>query len=141
MSSPLNNRNIFGVGFNTTAALDPDTSAPWIAATIQTFPDRVYQVLAKILAVETEDHDEAASYILVGVFLNDGGTLSQVGSTTDVSTIESTGGWAVAFDVDGDEIQIIVTGAASTNIAWLIDAEIKNLGGYSANGSVLGEQS
>lgn len=134
MSSALNNRNLHGVGINTTDATET------VAATIATKTDRAYHVLAQILATETDDHDEIASYIIAGTFKNDGGTLTQVGSTGEVYTAESTGSWAVAFAVSGTDIQIKVTGAASTNISWLVDADIKNLGQFLANGGILGEE-
>lgn len=132
MSSPINNRNIFGVGLNTTDATQT------VAATIATDSDSAYQVIARVLATETTDHDEIASYVLVAAFKNDGGTLTQVGATTAVSTIESTGGWAVDFDVDGTDIQIKVTGAGSTNISWLVDADVKELSLYIPNGGIIG---
>ncbi len=134
MSSPLNNRNIHGVAINTTDATQT------VAATIATVTDRAYQVIAKVLATETADHDEIASYVLIAAFKNDGGTLAQVGATTDVSTIESTGGWAVDFAVSGTDIQIKVTGAGSTLVSWLVDAEIRNLGLYLPNGAIIGEE-
>jgi len=134
MSSPLNNKNIHGVGLNTTDATQT------VAATIPTFTDRAYLVTAKVLATETVDHDEVGSYVMVGLFKNDGGTLTQVGSTTDLSVIESTAGWAVAFAVSGTDIQIKVTGAAATVMSWLVDAEVKNLGSYLANGAIIGEE-
>lgn len=121
MSSPLNNRNIFGVGIAT------DDATQTVAATIATATDTAYQVILKVLATETTDHDEIASYVLIGAFKNDGGTLTQVGSTTDVSTIESTGGWGVVFAVSGTDIQVKVTGAADTAVSWLVDGEVKNL--------------
>lgn len=141
MSSPLNNKNIFGVGLNTTNATQT------VAATIETFNDRCYVVEAVILATETDDHDEVASYGRVATFRNDGGTLTQVGTTTSLWTHEDTGGWDVDFNVNGENIEIRVTGAASTNVSWLVDAVIKNLGyvagstGGASNGGIFGEQS
>jgi hypothetical protein len=132
MSSPLNNRNLHGVGINTTDATQT------VAATIATQNDNVYQVVAKVLATETTDHDEVASYILVGLFNNDGGTLSQIGATTNLSTIEVTAGWAVDFAVSGETIQIKVTGAGSTNISWLVDADVKVFQQFIEDGGIVG---
>lgn len=134
MSSPLNNRNIHGVGLPTTDATQT------IAATIGTLNNRAYLVEAHVLAVNTTDNTQAASYVLVGLFNNNGGTLAQVGSTTNVSTIESNAAWDVAFAVSGTDIQIKVTGAAGTNISWLVDADIKNLGAVLANSGIVGEE-
>lgn len=137
MSSPLNNKNLFGVGLSTTDATET------VAATIPTFTDRAYHVHATIVATETDDHDEVASYEIAATFKNDGGTVTQVGSTGEIYAGESTGGWAVAFAVDGTNIQIKVTGAAATNVSWLVDAEIKNLGqvmGSGGAGGIFGEQ-
>ena len=134
MSSPLNARNIHGVGFNTTDG----TQA--VAASISTYTDGVFQVIAKILAVCTSDRSKGASYVLIAAFKNNGGTLAAIGSTTVVSALETDAGWDADLELSGTDIQIKVTGASSTDISWLVDAEIKNLSAYYANGGIIGEE-
>ena len=134
MSSPLNARNIHGVGFNTTDATQS------VAATIPTYTDSVFQVVASIVAAATADRSKAASYVLVGAFKNNGGTLTQIGSTTVLSFLETDAGWDVAFAVSGTDIQLKVTGVAATAISWLLDAQIKNLSAYYANGGIIGQE-
>lgn len=123
----INNQNLHGVPVNTTDA------TVTVAATVATITDRAYLVTAKVLATETTDHDEVASYGRVGTFKNDGGTLTQVGSTTSLWTHEDTAGWDVDFNVSGTSIRLRVTGAAATNISWLADLDVKELGVFYAN--------
>jgi hypothetical protein len=85
---------------------------------ISSSSDHIYHVTANVVATETVDHDEAASYTIVGTFRNDGGTLTQVGSTTTVHSEENTAGWNCTFDVSGVAIRVRVTGAAATNVNW-----------------------
>jgi len=100
---------------NTVATTDAtETTLTTIAST----SNRIYHVTATVVATETTDHDEAASYVLHGTFKNDGGTLTQVGNTTAAHTAENTAGWDADFDVNSTNIRVRVTGAASTNITW-----------------------
>lgn len=118
MSSPLNVKILHGVGITTTDA------TPTIAATIPTFADHAFAVMLKVLATETDDHDEVANYVFNALFKNDGAVLSQVGATTSMAVHESNVAWDVAFSTLGQDIRITVTGAAATNISWLVDAEV-----------------
>lgn len=102
------------------------------AATFPTRTDHAYGVLVRILATETTDFDEQAAYIRHALFKNDGGTLALVGSITSVSTIESTGAWDVTLDASGTDIRVRVTGAAATNITWLVNADVVEVGQYIA---------
>ena len=73
---------------------------------------------------ETVDHDEAAGYTRIATFKNDGGTLTQVGTTGTAFTAEDTAGWNVTFTTSGTDILLQVTGAASTDINWKSDSKI-----------------
>ena len=106
-----------------------------VAGRFKTAADTAYFVDVKVVATETADHDEVATYWRQACYKNDGGTLSLVGAEREVVTDnESTGGWdfdlAVGSeDVEGDgttdaTIQFKVTGAASTAITWRVVAEI-----------------
>lgn len=118
--------NTRGVYTNTT-----DGTAT-VAATFTTRDDHAYGVTARITATETTDFDEQAFYIRYALFKNDGGTLALVGSITTTSTIESTAGWDVTLVASGDDIQVKVTGAASTNITWLVQMDVIEVGKYVA---------
>lgn len=115
MSAPTAPGQSTGVKLNTTDATET------VAATFQTKTDTAYYIRARIVAVETVDHDEIGVYDIIGGFKNDGGTLTQVGSTAAVATIESTSAWAVAFAVSGTVVQVKVTGAALTVMTWRVD--------------------
>jgi len=107
-----------GVPISTTDA------TPTVAATLQTEKDKVYHIYARVVGIETVDHDEAAAYSRYAAFKNDGGTLTQLGSTATPFTAEDTAGWDVGFSVSGTKIQCSVTGAAATTIRWLVDLDV-----------------
>ena len=107
-----------GVSVTTTDATVTD------ATLFTTQSNKAYHVVAKVVATETADHDEVAGYIRAATFKNDGGTLTQVGSTTAVATHEDTAGWDVTLDATGTTIRLRVTGAAATVINWRVDLEI-----------------
>jgi len=94
------------------------------ATTFQTESNKAYLVWLRVIATETADHDEVAGYIRAGTFKNDGGTLTQIGSTTSVATHEDTGAWDVTLDATGTKIRVRVTGAAATLINWRVDLDI-----------------
>ena len=94
------------------------------AATVATESDVAYHVVARIVAYETPSGNEAAGYERAATFKNDGGTLTQVGSTTALATHEDTGGWDATLDASGTTIRARVTGAAATTINWRVDLEV-----------------
>lgn len=93
-------------------------------ATIATATDIAYTVEATITARRTGGSSgsagDGASYKLIASFKNNGGTLSQRGSTTNVMTVEDQAGWDAAFDTSGTDIRIRVTGATNNNISWKV---------------------
>ena len=100
------------------------------AATFTTRDNHAYSVRARVTATETDDFDEQAYYERVALFKNDGGTLALVGSVQTPITVESTGGWDCTLDASGDDIRVRVTGASSTDIAWLAQVDITEVGQY-----------
>lgn len=127
-----------GVYVNTTGATETT------GARFTTKADRGYLAVAHVIAQETADHDETASYIVAGTFQNDGGTLTLVSTQTDIHVKETTAGWAVTLDAatednDGDltssdkNIRVRVTGAADTLITWLVSLDIYEVNTYLPN--------
>jgi len=102
--------------------------APVVANTLTTETDKIYHVEAMVVASETVDHDEAASYHLAGTFKNDAGILTQIGATTVVHVAEDNAAWDANFNISGTTIQILATGAAATNINW--SSSFINLNAY-----------
>lgn len=98
------------------------------AAKKATFTDNSYLFQASVAAANTDDYSEAAGYVLRGVFKNDGGTLSQVGTDNKTVVAESVAGWDVALDTNGTDIRVRVTGEAGKNIDWRVDHEIIEVG-------------
>ena len=118
-----------GSVLNTTAA-----TANQVAVTIPTETDTLYLVEAVITAVATDNFDEGQAYGIVGLFKNDGGTLSQIGSTGTLFTaIESVGGRDVNFNATGTDIQVRVSPADTTPLTWLCDIKVRTLTAYEAN--------
>jgi hypothetical protein len=107
------------VKFSKTTANTTDATVT-SAFTLTSASDTSYLMRAWVIATETVDHDETAGYGKAGVFKNDGGTLTQIGSTANIiADREDTAGWHVIWDDDGaGVIRLRVTGAASTNINW-----------------------
>lgn len=101
-----------------------DDATQVTALSIPTRDDHCYLVEVDVLATETTDFDEVAGYKRLAAFKNDGGTLSLVGSVATPLTAENTSGWDVTLDASSENIRVRVTGAASTNIAWQIDAKV-----------------
>lgn len=127
-----------GVYVNTTDATQTT------AARFTTKSDRGYLAVAHVIAQETADHDETASYIVAGTFQNDGGTLTLVSTVTTIHEKETTAGWGVTLDAatednDGDltsdnkNIRVRVTGASSTAVTWLASLDIYEVNTYLPN--------
>jgi hypothetical protein len=120
----------FGVAFNTSAA-----TANQVAATLNlAAPENATTtVQAVIMAVATDNGDEGQSYGIVGTFLNDGGTVAQVGSTTALWTHETVGGRSVDFNLDGTTLQIRVSPADTTPLTWLVSCDVSICQAWIAN--------
>lgn len=117
--------SVAGVYVNTTDATQTT------AATFPTRSNHGYKAIAKVIATETDDFDEIGDYWLEAAFKNDGGTLSLVGSVRSLHTAnESTAGWDATLDASGTDIRVRVTGAASTDITWLVQLEVIEVGKY-----------
>ena len=96
---------------------------------IVTFPtatDTVYHVEAIFLGKKT-DFAAAASYRLAATFRNDGGTLTQIGTTAHIYSAEDTAAWDAELDADGTNIRARVNGAPLSNIDWLALLTIRSL--------------
>lgn len=130
----LNSYSIAGAYANTT-----DATVTTLAS-FQTQTNKAYQVIAKITAVNTATFAAMASYYLRGAFLNDGGVLAQEGSTQAIAAAIETTALSSAsadLDADGTVIRVRGTGVAATNLTWLVEAEIQEVGQYIANGGIL----
>src|SRR5678815_508441 len=108
----------------------PVSTTDGTATTLITFgtkTDHAYHVKAVVVAKEIASGNEAASYEIIGTFLNDGGTLALVGSLTAAHTGEITSGWSATMDASGTDIRVRVTGASSTNVKWRGHLEIDEI--------------
>lgn len=126
-----------GVYFNTTNA------TPGIAAYFPTRNDAAYEGHFRITAFRTDGTAGVASYWRRAVFVNDGGTLTQVGSTQTIGTdVESAAlaGADVAVAGSGENINVTVTGVAAINMTWNVSAEVQQIGQWADDGGLLTPQ-
>ena len=92
------------------------------ATAIPVAVDEVYSVEVDVVARENATGADRAQYKLAGLFYrNTGGDVTQQGSTTSLSTIESDGTWDcnLTADTENQQIDIDVTGKAATTIDWV----------------------
>lgn len=126
-----------GVYLNTTGA------TPAVAAYFPTRNDAAYEGHFRITAFRTDGTAGVVSYWRRAVFVNDGGTLTQEGSTqtigTDVETAALAGA-TVAIAASGENINVTVTGVADINLSWNVSAEVQQIGQWVANGGLLTPQ-
>lgn len=95
-----------------------------VVATVSTGASRIYTIIAKVQGMTSDTTTGQASYYLIGLFKNVAGTLTQVGSTTVVSSIESNGAWDCAFAISGTNVIVNITGVAATTIFWHAQVEV-----------------
>ncbi len=118
-----------GQVFNTSAA-----TANQVALTVPTSSNKSYRIEARVTNLATDNYDESDTYGIVGLFLNDNGTLAQVGSTQNLHTaIETVGGRDVNFNVSGTNVQLRVSPADTTPLTWLCDVIVQEISKYQAN--------
>jgi len=85
---------------------------------LSTVSNALYHITATIVAVNSDFHDDGASYVLHGTFKNDGGTLTQIGTTSVAHNAESDSNWDAKFDVSGTDVRARVTGVLNRGINW-----------------------
>ncbi len=108
------------------AMVETTDASQTVAGTMTTVSGRSYILEIIILARRTGGANiggslgDTNSYKLTGTFKNISGTLTQVGTTTEVFSDEDAGSWSVALGVSSLSIQVLVTGAANTNIRWAV---------------------
>jgi len=61
--------------------------------------------------------NQSAGYVIFGLFEDVGGTLTQIGSTNVISSIEDSAGWDATFNVSGSNVQVTVTNGDGSNTA------------------------
>jgi len=100
--------------------------------TVATTSNNSYIIEAKVLARRTGGSSGTASdtagYKIIGVFKNNAGTLTQVGTTTVEHSSEDQAGWDCVFTISGTSVLVRVTGATNNNVTWhLVDLDVSNL--------------
>ena len=111
-----------GSGATTATASTTDATVT-TCGTIATATDTAYTIKATIIGRNTTDSSQAFGYTRTATFLNDGGTLTLVGSVTTDHQGETADGDAT-LDASGTDIRCRVTGIAATNIDWFVSLEV-----------------
>lgn len=106
------------------------TAAAHVVADFQTRTDMGYHVIVDMISVAVDNYDEVNSYRLIGTFQNDGGTLTQVGSTTTDHSAEGHAGNTPALAVSGTKIQVKYTTDDTTPTVIRTVAQVVPLGVY-----------
>ena len=101
-----------------------DATATTIATIDASTASRAYVIEAEVTArVTAGTHiDEVAQYKIRGLFKNVSGTVTQIGSTTVMSSIEDTNisAYDAAFTISGTNVLIQATGEASHTVRWRV---------------------
>jgi len=113
--------NQTGVHKTTTGSLQTTNATPANVMTLRTENDSGHMVTTNCSAIKS-DGSEVGGYVIHGVFKNDGGTLTQVGTTTSAHTSEDDATWDLDYAISGTDIAVEATGAAET-IDWFCGAE------------------
>ena len=100
-----------------TATVDTTNADKTTLDSFYTEANKAYHIIADVVAQETDDHDETASYRIIATVENDGDTPAIVG-TNNRDIQEDTAGWDCNIELDGVQVELNVTGAAGTNITW-----------------------
>jgi hypothetical protein len=88
--------------------------------TIKTIPisnEYVYQIESNICS-GINDTSKGFTSKLVGSFKNNGGTVTQIGTTNEIVNSDFTGTAEVTMTISGTDVLIRVTGEAATTIDW-----------------------
>jgi len=101
-------------------------AAPTRITGLATLNDTVIIVDVKVVAMGSSGTNDnlANGYKLTGVFKNNGGTLTQVGTTSITVEEEEVALWDVSFTISVSDIDIIVTGDALTQVEWLVSGSV-----------------
>jgi hypothetical protein len=134
MSVPQNTFKVQGTPFNTTNGTGTS------AITFATRANKAYVVRARVTAVRTSDFLTMKSMGRLAGFVNHGGTLVQIGATQyDENDIENTASSDanISLSANGTNIVLTAWGIAATNLTWLSDLEITEVGQLLANGGMI----
>jgi hypothetical protein len=101
---------------------DAQTAEPVAYFTTET--NSAYLITAKVVAAATDNWDEVNTYIFAGTFENDGGTLTQTSTTTDIHTKEGHAGWACTFAVSSPDVQVVFTTDDTTPVTGRVVLEV-----------------
>lgn len=100
--------------------------------TIATTTDTTLQIKAEVIGRRTGGTGgtagDGAGYFIVGTFKNIGGTVTQIGTTTNVHVVEDQAGWGCVFTISGTNILVQITGATNNNVVWHCHADYKQVG-------------
>jgi hypothetical protein len=99
--------------------------------TITLAASMTYLIEARVIARRTGGAagtaEDAAAYIVTGVFKNVAGVATLVG-TLNVVFAEDQAAWDGTMDATGADVRVRVTGAANNNVVWHVTTLLQNVG-------------
>ena len=109
---------------------------PTILQSITTNSNTLYLLQSSILAKGISGTTPNGGFIINGLFYNNSGTLSQIGTTDSLliypsinfsSSVALTSSWNANFSISGQSVNVQIVGATSNNILWLANTKINNI--------------
>ena len=124
------NKNI-EIGENGLINLQTTSASTVNAEVFNTSPEQDDAFIAEVVCVgRQDDGTDHAAYKITGLFKAESGTLTQVGSTQAIYTIESDATWAgPTFAVSSNDLVVQLAGAASNTIDWSVSVNLKSVDG------------
>ena len=124
------NKNI-EIGENGLINLQTTSASTVNAEVFNTSAEQDDAFIAEVVCVgRQDDGTDHAAYKITGLFKAESGTLTQVGSTQAIYTIESDATWAgPTFAVSSNDLVVQLAGAASNTIDWSVSVNLKSVDG------------
>lgn len=103
------------------SAISTTTATTTIIDSYTTSSNKTTTFNVRVIAKGTTT--DSAFYNFVATFNNNGGTVTQVGTTIKLVEHETVGGWDMDFNINGTSVETRVISTAM-NISWVMSAEI-----------------
>lgn len=113
--------------FRESAEIQTTDATVTILNTFTLEDENVYHVKVKATAVESDGSNRASYERIVTVYRTGAGSATIQGAISTVHEVESDAAWDLTFNVNGNNLRVIITGVAATTIEWGCQLEIENI--------------
>lgn len=102
-----------------------DSNSPTVAATFDTSPweDAAFLITVRVSARQINDATAVSGHMQTGIFYRADNVLALSGAMVD--QFSEGEGWVVGVTAVGDNISIAVSGHATEEVKWLVEADIQ----------------